>query len=91
MDMKRQIKLGHQAPKGYRDNRFNEIMIRNTDLSYCESHNFVYDSEVQSQLLYLGLPNYYTDIRYRDGRFNSYKQCVLHWTRFKEISLKSCI
>jgi len=83
-------KLGHQAPKGYVANRFNSIEISG-DLHYCESHNFVYNCEVEDKKLHLGLPCYYTDARYYDGRFNIYKNTKIYWTRFKDISLKACV
>jgi hypothetical protein len=34
--------LGHLAPKGYRYNSFNYIVIDGS-LKYCDSHNFVYN------------------------------------------------
>lgn len=83
-------KLGHQAPKGYRVNRFNSIEISG-DLHYCQSHNFVFNSEVEYQKLHWGLPCYYTDNRYYSTKFNFYKNTYIHWTRFKDISLKACI
>jgi len=86
----KQNKLGHQAPKGYRVNRFNSIEIEG-DFAYCKSHNFVYNSEIEEEKLYKGLPCYYTDIRFIDTIHNYYKNCMLYWTRWKDISLKSCI
>lgn len=85
-----QVKLGHQAPKGYRDKNFNSIEI-NGDFAYCKSHNFVYQPNVQEKLLYNGQPCFYTDIRYIDGNFNFFKNMYLHWTRVSSISLKACI
>ncbi len=83
-------KIGHQAPKGIRINNFNSIEIKG-DLAYCESHNFVYNSEEEKDKLYDGLPCYYTDIRFKDGRNNFYKNCYIHWTRWQNVSLKKCI
>lgn len=83
-------KVGHQAPKGWVINKFNSIEIEG-DLAYCRSHNFVYNSEYEKFKLYNAIPNYYTDIRFKDGRNNFYKNTMLHWTRWKDISLKACI
>ncbi len=83
-------KIGHQAPKGCRINDFNSIEIEG-DLAYCESHNFVYNVDEEKDKLYNGLPCYYTDIRFKDGRNNFYKNCKLLWTRRRDISLKKCI
>lgn len=91
--MRKEItKLGHQAPTGWRVNRFNFVTIRG-DLHYCKSHNFVYNTEVEEFKLYMGLPCYYTDVRYVDTLHNYYKDTHLYWSRGKrrEISLKSCI
>lgn len=82
-------KIGHQAPKGVRINRFNSIEI-NGDFAYCVSHNFVYNPVEEKKKLYNGEPCYYTDYRYVDG-MNFYKNAKLHWTRFKDVSLKACI
>lgn len=83
-------KLGHQAPKGIRINDFNSVEI-DGDFAYCKSHNFVYNKEIEEEKLYNGQPCYYTDIRFKDTRHNYYGNCMLHWTRWKDISLKSCI
>lgn len=83
-------KLGHQAIKGYVHNKFNSIGI-DGDLRYCKSHNFMYDGEIEEEKLYNGQPCYYTDSRFIDGRFNFYKNSMIYWTRWKEISLKSCL
>ena len=88
--MRDKYKLGHNAPKGYVNNNFNSIEIEG-DLSYCKSHNFMYDSKVEEDKLYNGLPCYYTDNRFADGNFNFYRNAHLHWTRHKNISLKACI
>jgi hypothetical protein len=86
----RSNKLGHQAPRGYVDNRFNSIEIAG-DFAYCKSHNFLYNAEVEEEKLYNALPCYYTDNRFKDTMHNYYKNCMLHWTRWKNISLKACI
>lgn len=83
-------KLGHQAPRGYRHNEFTSIEIKG-DLAYCESHHFVYNSEVEEEKLYNAQPCYYTDGRFYDGNHNYYKNCHLFWQRHYPISLKSCI
>lgn len=85
----KQYKLGHQAPIGFRVNNFNSIEI-NGDFAYCKSHDFVYQPEVEKEKLYNGQPCYYTDNRFIDGS-NFYENCYIHWTRRKNISLKSCI
>jgi len=87
---KKTNKLGHQAPKGWRANKFNFIEI-NGDFAYCKSHNFLYNSQIEEEKLYNGLPCYYTDIRFKDTMHNYYRNCYLHWTREKTISLKACI
>jgi len=83
-------KLGHQAPKGWRVNDFNSIEIEG-DFAYCKSHNFVYNSEEEKEKLYNAQPCYYTDKRFIDTIHNYYGETKLHWTRFKYISLKTCI
>ncbi len=90
MKIRKSIKLGHQAPKGYVNDVFNRVDI-NGDFAYCSSHNFVYNTDDEKRKLYNGQPCRHTDKRFYDGRFNSYKSDVLHWTRWREISLKSCI
>ena len=86
----RSNKLGHRAPKGFRVNKFNSIEI-NGDWAYCKSHNFVYNTETEQAKLYMGLPCYYTDMRFVDTLHNYYHNTMLYWTRWKDISLKSCI
>ena len=92
--MKDRMKLGHQAPKRYRYNRyFNYIVIRG-DLHYCQSHDFVYNCVEEERKLYNAQPCRYTDYRYADTQHNYYKDCYLYWTRSRwnrDISLKSCI
>lgn len=83
-------KLGHQAPIGWRINLFNSIDVYG-DLAYCASHNFMYNSKEEQRKLYYGIPCYYTDARFYDGRHNFYKNSKIHWTRWKNISLKTCI
>jgi len=83
-------KLGHQAPKGYRINRFNSIEIEG-DLHYCYSHNFVYNCEEEERKLYDGEPCRYTDGRFSDTPHNYFHNTYLHWTHWKDISLKACI
>lgn len=89
-------KLGHQAPKRWRFNRyFNYIMIRG-DLHYCASHDFVYNEVEEERKLYNAEPCYYTDGRYASGRHNYYKDCYLYFSRSKwgkkyGLSLKTCV
>lgn len=87
-------KIGHQAPKRYRYNRyFNYITIRG-DLHYCQSHDFVYDCVEEERKLYNAQPCYYTDYRYVDSRHNYYKDCHLYFSRSRwkqDITLKACI
>lgn len=85
-----QTKLGHQAPKNWRVNRFNSVEIEG-DFAYCASHNFVYNVEEEQRKLYNGEPCYYTDARFVDGPYNFYNNTKLHWTRWKDISLKACM
>lgn len=84
-------KLGHQAPKGSRQTRFNCITMQN--LHYCESHNFVYDPEIEEEKLYNGEPCIYTDERYKLSYGNSYRQFRIgkRGKRFETFSLKSAI
>ena len=84
------IKLGHQAPKGYRGNKFNSIEIEG-DLHYCISHDFVYNCEEEERKLYNAEPCYYTDGRFADTMHNYFHNTKLYWTRWRDISLKACI
>ena len=83
-------RLGHQAPKKWRVNRFNSIEIKG-DLHYCYSYDFVYNEKEEERKLYNAEPCYYTDGRFTDGAYNFYKNTILHWTRWIDISLKACI
>lgn len=83
-------KLGHQAPKGWRHNLFTSIEIEG-DFAHCESHNFVYNSEIEEEKLYNAQPCYYTDKRFYDGAFNFSGNCKLYWRRREPISLRSCV
>jgi hypothetical protein len=87
-------KIGHQAPKRWRYNRyFNYITIRG-DLHYCASHDFVYNCEEEERKLYNAEPCHYTDGRYVDTMHNYYKDCHLYFSRSRwkrDITLKSCI
>lgn len=83
-------KLGHEAPKGWRINKFNYIELID-NFAHCVSHNFVYNTKVEKEKLYNGQPCYYTDARFTDSNFNNYGNCYLHSTRFQSISLKACI
>jgi len=88
--MNKNIKLGHQAPRNWRINKFNSIELEG-DVAYCTSHDFVYNPEIEEQKLYNAQPCYYTDKRFIDGKFNFFKETKIHWTRFKDVSLKTCI
>lgn len=87
--MRKVVKLGHNAPKGYIVNKFNYIELEG-DWAYCWSHNFIYNTEIEEEKLYKGLPCYYTDDRFVDGS-NFYKSAYIFQNRRKPISLKSCI
>jgi hypothetical protein len=84
------MKLGHQAPKNLRTNKFNSIELRG-DFAYCKSHNFIYSPDIEEEKLYNAEACYYTDKRFIDGRHNFYHDAHIHWTRWKDISLKACI
>jgi hypothetical protein len=84
------VKLGHQAPKGYRINNCNSIHIEG-ELHYCESHNFMYNSEEEEKKLYRGEPCYYTDTRFVDSWNNFYNSVYLFNNRRNPISIKSAI
>lgn len=88
---KTDIKLGFQAPKNYRYKHFNNISIEG-DYAYCESHNFIYNSEEQERKLYNAEPCFYTDSRYCDGDGNFFKRTYLAQTQKGSIgfSLKAC-
>lgn len=89
-------KLGHQAPRLWRFNRyFHNIIIRG-DLHYCYSHNFMFNCVEEERKLYNGEPCFYTDWRYTAGKYNYYKDCYLHFVRSEwgnryELSLKACM
>lgn len=89
-------KLGHQAPKRWRFNRyFNYIMIRG-DLHYCATHDFVFNEVEEERKLYNAEPCYYTDGRYGSGRHNYYKDCYLYfsrsaWGKKYGLTLKTCM
>jgi hypothetical protein len=84
-------KLGHQAPKGWRRNECNSILIEG-DLHYCWSHNFMYNEEEEERKLYNGEACYYTDNRfYTPFGFNFYKDAYLFNRRFSPISIKAAI
>lgn len=84
-------KLGFLAPKGARYKKFNNIEV-NEDFAYCESHNFVYDSNEEERKLYNGQACYYTDSRYRDSYGNFYKRAYLAQTprNHKGLPIKTC-
>lgn len=86
----KQVKLGHQAPKGYRINNCNSIHIEG-ELHHCVSHNFMYNEEEQERKLYNAEPCYYTDNRFIDGFNNFYNSVYLFNRRHESISIKSAI
>lgn len=85
------MKLGFQAPKKQRYKHFNNISV-DGDFAYCESHNFLYNSEEQERKLYNAEPCHYTDSRYYDGYGNFYKHAYLAQTPriSRGLSLKTC-
>ena len=86
----KQVKLGHQAPKGYRINNCNSIHIEG-ELHHCVSHNFMYNEEEQERKLYNAEPCYYTDNRFVDSWNNFYNSVYLFNNRNSPISIKSAI
>ncbi len=72
-------------PKGRRLKRYYvNYMVRHTDLHYCESHRFWYNTVEQEALLADGKPCIYTDKRYKPSEFNSYKQGAFgSWGRMR--------
>lgn len=84
------IKLGYQAHEKYRNKHFHYIEI-NDFFTYCNSHNFVFNSKEEMKKLYKGQPCFYTDIRYAASIFNSYGRAYIYYGRKKKpISLKAC-
>lgn len=89
-------KLGHQAPKGGRYNRyFNHVYISG-DLHYCYSHDFVFNEIEEERKHHYAQPCYYTDARYWSGKHNYYKDCYLYssrhrWGKKYSLSLKACM
>jgi len=61
------------------------------DFAYCKSHDFIFNPEAESEKMYNAKPCFFTDSRYVEGRHNYYMNTHLHWLRFTDISLKSCI
>lgn len=51
----------------------------------------MYNKEEEEEKLYNAEPCYYTDGRFGDGRHNYYKNAIIYWTRWRDISLKACI
>jgi hypothetical protein len=91
MTKEKQIKLGHQAPKGWRVNECHSIRI-NGDLHYCWSHDFVYNEHEERRKLYNGEPCFFTDNRfYTPFGANFYKECFLYNHRYNSISIKAAI
>lgn len=82
--------LGHQAPAGYRSNVFNYIELKG-DFAYCSSHKFVYNVHEEKRKLYKAEPCFHTDNRYKNGNHNYYGNCMLHWTRWQSVPLKTLI
>lgn len=84
-------KLGHQAPKHWRRNECNSILIEG-DLHYCWSHNFVYNENEEKRKLYNGEACFFTDNRFHTPfGFNFYKDAYLFNRRFNPISIKAAI
>jgi len=90
-EIKENIKLGHQAPKGWRVNKCNSIQIKG-DLHYCWSHDFMYNAEDEERKLYNGEACYYTDNRfYTPFGFNFFHNTYLYDRRRTPISIKAAI
>jgi hypothetical protein len=88
----RKHKYGYQNRKRYawklNKKRYNEISIPR--MSYCASHNFVFDPEIETQKLYNAQPCFYTDTRY-DGHLKYGSSDIIHWKRFKDLPLKKLV
>ena len=89
-------KLGHQAPKHWKLNRYFHYVEISGDLHYCLSHNFVYNEVEEERKLYNAEACHYTDGRYYDGRHNYFKNCYLYFSRHNwgkkyALSLKACM
>lgn len=80
------LKLGHQAPKGWRVNKCNEIELP-LNLVYNPTYNFVYDKKEENRKLYNAQPCVYTDIRF-DTEFENNN---LHHLKQGPISIKAAI
>lgn len=80
------LKLGHQAPKGWKVNKCNEIELP-LNLVYNSKHNFVYDKKEENRRLYNAQPCVYTDVRF-DTEFESN---TLHHIKQGPISIKAAI
>jgi len=86
--VKENIKLGHQAPRGWKINECNSIEIEG-DLNYCWSHDFVYNEREERRKLYNGEACYNTDGRFEDGEHNFSHNTMLFWQRWNPISIKA--
>lgn len=80
------LKLGHQAPSGWRVNKCNEIELP-LNLVYNLTYNFVYDKKEENRKLYNAQPCVYTDIRF-DTEFENNN---LHHLKQGPISIKAAI
>lgn len=89
VEIKKQIKIGYQAPKGHRVNS-NFMCIQVKDMHYCWSHDFWFNKEEQDRLLHEGKPCFYTD-GYMEGNHNYYGEGDMLWNRRKGFTLKKAI
>lgn len=80
------LKFGHQAPKGWRVNKCNEIELP-LNLVYNPTHNLVYDKKEENRKLYSAQPCVYTDAWF-DTEFEHNK---LHHLKQEPISIKTAI
>lgn len=71
----------------YLGHKFNKIDV--SDAAYCDSHNFLFDSDAEERKLYNAQPCHYTDSRYYSSPFtNSYGGCTILWSRLVDKPLK---
>lgn len=88
------IKLGHQAPKGWRINNCQYIEVEGR-FNYNPQYNFVYDQKEELYKLYQGQACYYTDARFDaisyTGGISNITVLKLHPKTRRYISHKSAI
>lgn len=84
------LRLGHQAPKLWRVNECNEILLPD-NLLYDSRYNFVYDKNVETYKLYSGQACYYTDARFTKDKRDLIQWNNIYFKRRKYISIKAAI